>query len=233
MKNQNYLSIIFSFILSASILAQTPTAYDSQLLIDKKQVPAKEITVLGEPDLALKNFRAYLAKPYKVKSKIKGNSINVKEITLPGLIEKKGDITVTAEAVGEKSLVRVAYALGYDIYINSENYKTEYDQLGKLLVGFASRHQVSLLEMQLKTQKAFLKTKNNEISDEQSSLKGYEKQLKALKKNPEANKSQKELIEQKISTSKEIIKNGKGAASDYQSTIKSLEKQISDLKSKY
>ena len=74
-------------------------------------------------------------------------------------MKKKGDITITAESVDEKSLVRVAYALGYDIYINSKNYKTEYEQLGKLLVGFTSRHKVSLLEMQLKNQKTFLKTK--------------------------------------------------------------------------
>jgi len=228
-----YLTFFVLIIFTSMVDAQATTAYDSQMLIDKKQVPAKEVTVDGSPDLVIRNFRNYLSKPYKVKSKTKNNSIDVKGITLPGLIDKKGDLTVTAEAVNDKTLIKAAYALGYDIYVNSENYKTEFDQLGKLLTGFAVRHQVNLLEAQLKTQKGFLKAKNSEISDEQRALKGYEKQKKSLNKNPETDKSQIGLVDQKIKTSKEIIKNGKDAASEYQSVIKSLEKQIKDLKAAF
>jgi hypothetical protein len=212
---------------SQEIIVSTGTLFH-----DNRKIPAKEVMVNGKPEEALANFRSLLSKQYKVKSKIKKGTLEAKGALINGLIDKRGDLTVTADAVGEQTLVKAAFALGYDIIISEENYVEDFEKLGILVTRFANNHQLAQLQAMLKTQKKELKDKEKLLSTEQSALKTYERQLKSLKKSGNADKLQVELTEQKVNTSKELIDIQKSAVKDLKNLVDKTEATIRQLKSK-
>lgn len=199
---------------------------------DNRKLPAKEVMVNGKPDEALANFRSLLSKQYKVKSKIRRGVLEAQGIIINGLIDKRGDLTVTADAVGEQTLVKAAFALGYDIIVSDENYAEDFEQLGKLVTRFAANHQLAQLQAMLKTQKKELKDKERQLSAEQGALKTYERQLKSLKKSGNADPIQIELTEQKINTSKDLIDVQKSAVKEMKATVDKTDATIRQIKAK-
>jgi hypothetical protein len=227
------LTLLFAFLSTFSnIQAQDIIVANSVIVQDNRKLPAKEVTVSGKPDEALESMRNTLSKSYKAKSKVRKGTLEAKEVLLKGLIDKKGDLTVVADAVGDNSLVRASFALGYDIFVSEENYTEDYAQLGKLMNIFAMQHQLNRLETFIKLQKKELKSKNKILSAEQSALKTYDRQLKTLKKTDNADKMQLELTEQKINTSKGLIDVQKSAVEEIQNNISKMESQVKQIKSK-
>ncbi|MFN4123428.1 MAG: hypothetical protein ACK4GL_09025 [Flavobacteriales bacterium] len=223
---------LFLFIYKLNAQTQEIIVSTGTLFHDSRKIPAKEVMVNGKPEEALANFRSLLSKQYKVKSKIKKGTLEAKGALINGLIDKRGDLTVTSDAVGEQTLVKAAFALGYDIIISEENYAEDFEKLGILVTRFAKNHQLAQLQAMLKAQKKELKDKEKLLSTEQSALKTYERQLKSLKKSGNADKLQVELTEQKVNTSKELIDIQKSAVKDLKNLVDKTEATIKQIKAK-
>jgi len=218
--------------LNLNMLFAQAIISNGKLFHEKKEIPAKEMAVTGSPDDVLSNFKTFLAKNYKAKTKSKKNMLEGKAVTLKGVLEKTGDILVSFDQVGESTLIKFAYALGYDIYLNENDYPEDFQKLNLVLDRFYLFQEIAILEAKIKEQKSLLKTKNEQISAEQRTLNNSEKQLKAMKKNPAADKSEMDLIAQKMQSSKDLVKLQKSASDEIKALIKSYEKDIEKIKAK-
>ena len=98
-------------------------------------------TLNDNPDFYQKTFEDFTKREFGVKSKNDGkNQEVVKKISIPQIIDKRGDLRLTFFTEGSETKLALIFLLGYDIWINPQDYPEGMEQMRKLTGDYLKFH---------------------------------------------------------------------------------------------
>ncbi len=174
--------LFFSFIVDS--IAQVIAVEEGVVRIDKTETDAQIATLMINDDqLILKEGRKFIKKNLKVNMKKKGKQMmQAKEATINSISPKRGDLTFVMLKENGQDKLALAYALGYDIFINDEEYPAEAANLKNLLRGFLTEYYKTHFEKQLREEEKKLKKLTRQLSANQRQQRGIQKDIEKNRK---------------------------------------------------
>jgi hypothetical protein len=216
---------LISIFISTAVVAQdfeVKIANDS-LTFDDTRYLAVSTSVDGTRDEVAEIWKAFLKEEYDIKSiKInKTNFIVEKEVVIPEIIKKRGDLILQAVSYPStgKAKLTLSYRLGYDICVNPVIFSKEYTKMQNFLeyFGYYYYNEVTSLEIaDLRKKSADLEKEKKHNNNRNNTL---ENSNKNLDKNITSNNT-------KIEKKKDEI--NKGTTADVDKT----NQKIKDLEAK-
>jgi hypothetical protein len=152
MKNISTLAVtIILFFLSGNSFAQMYVPVERSITFGKTEANAWVISVDEEPlDALKKSWSTYAKRELGLKSKKDGrDALIAKEVEVPSISQKTGDLRMMVFTEDGLSHVAVAYTTGYSTSINTQNNPRDADKLRQLTRNFVMHYKLSLLNEQL------------------------------------------------------------------------------------
>ncbi len=210
------------------------------ILIDGVSVNVVSADLRGDVDDIKKAWPKYIKKQLDEKVKEKDGVYRLMETVVNQVTDKRGNLIAYIFNKDGKVSLNVAYQLGYDVYINSGNYKEEYDRLEGFVQYFVYNYYNDFLPKYLKAQKKSLKVlKKEEKKSEKlikkankKVIKKSEKKLKKMAKNKskeETDKVQEEIESVNLNAD---MKNAVKDNEQQKQTLKSQKEILEKLKPK-
>ena len=120
-----YKLFIYLFLyVPLSGIAQNLFLIEREVPTSDVPVTALVMNVTDNFDEVIDNFKKYVKEEYDLKLKKEDNSMyEVKEVSLPHISVKRGDLRTYLIPTDSMNLLGLAYILGYDIYIDVRHLK--------------------------------------------------------------------------------------------------------------
>lgn len=214
---KSFLTFLFSSLM-VFVFGQGIVPQDGNVMHNKSSKPCLYVKVHPSPDELKDAWVEYLDKKHDVKLKGTGFLTNkdvlyAEKITLTEVSDKTMDLyTEIIEVEGETSMKLFA-AFGYDIYVNSTDYPTEYAALKKIMTTFLNEYipnyHSEKVELHQKRVKNFSKEQSSLKKTVDKNEKTIEKMNRKIEKmTEEIEKSKVELkeVEEKLTEEKEKLK---------------------------
>ena len=192
MKN-NILAISCSILVSMSVSAQSLSPQNSTIEHNDKMRTCLVVKLDPEPKELKKAWIRFLRKEYDVKLKGMGwfsnkDLLYKKEVIIKNLSPQTMDFYTYVVEDENGSEMRVFASLGYDIYLNEEQYPFEFNAMKEMIVSFLKEY--------------LPKYYNDKINESEGSVKGLNKEIKKLNKNIKNNQDDSEKLNKKIEQNK-------------------------------
>lgn len=230
------LAIIFCI---NSLTAQVVEINEEKVLIEKKMTPSWVFEVNEEPELIRKLFIDYTSDILGLNSKKKNNkSVLIEQSIVPGISDKSGDLWLVFNT---NDIVRasIAFFLGYDIAINSEDYPEEMEGMKDFTLDFIVYYKTIIVTEKIEDNSKRLEALKKSLLKQQNTGNELSKQIaktekKLLKESDEAKRFElnNENIERKskISATNQIIENTKDEINSVTGVLKSLNDDLTRIK---
>lgn len=242
-KMKTFLIVAISLLTYSQLHAQTSLLnFNEDTLLLNGVLVNVGITILkGDIKEINKSWESFIKTHLNEKMKEEDGVLVLKEIVINQVTDKRGDLlTYTYNKDNEVSF-NVAYKLGYDVYLNSTLYPTEFEKFKEYVYYFVYNYYNDYLPQYIKEKNKNLKVLKKEISKAEKSIKKSEKQNKKLNKsNSKSNKKigkmdkkiyvladedkKNELSSSKSTIEKEIAKNEESV--NYNSGLISAQKSV-------
>ncbi len=163
------LTILLTTIGFSTLHAQNLEIVEKKILIEKTPVDALVMAIGEEYTFSKKTFKAYVKDALDVKMGNDGKSaLLAQKVNVPTLSSKKGDLKATYFTDRDSAYLGVSFILGYEIFINSENYPEEMKKLREFVRGYQEYH--------------FTSFHNNQIADQENQKKKLLKEIKTTER---------------------------------------------------
>ncbi len=151
MKTMHTLLVVFLTLTSTLLLAQNYTPVEQTIPMGSKSVNAWVINVGEEPtDVLRKSFMKYAKQQWDVKMKKDGKEAAIAKATvIPSLSTQQGDLKASFFTEGNETRMAVAFMPGYDISFNTQDNKTEMENLRKSVKHFVKSYKMAQYQDQL------------------------------------------------------------------------------------
>lgn len=202
MKN-NILIISFSILVSMSVSAQSLSPQKSTIKHNEKMRPCLVVKLDPEPKELKKAWIRFLKKKYDVKLKGMGwfsnkDLLYKKEVNVKRLSSQKMDFYTYVVEDENGSEMKVFASLGYDIYLNEEQYPLEFRAMKEMIVSFLKEYLPGYYHDKINESEGSVKSLNKEITSLNKSIKDNEDRTKKLSKEIEESKTDIKENSQKL-----------------------------------
>ena len=159
-------------------------AQDLSSIHDKVQVTdvvadAWTATLNDNPDFYQKTFEDFTKREFGVKSKNDGkNQEVVKKISIPQIIDKRGDLRLTFFTEGSETKLALIFLLGYDIWINPQDYPEGMEQMRKLTGDYLKFHYMQYYQNQMEDNEKLIDKHRRDINRSENTIANLRKQIK-------------------------------------------------------
>ena len=179
-----HIAIIFGILfVSLSLQAQIHIFLNEQGIdLDDGRLSAWVFPIPGEMDDAFDSFQDYCKERSDLRLKNGGENILIAEkISLPNISTKRGDLIAYAYDNNMYNAFAVAFQLGYDISLNSKEFKVEMGTLRNYTKEFMTylyaHHYSDKIEVMQKEQKSLEK----DLAKENSNINSLKKKVAGLR----------------------------------------------------
>lgn len=187
-----------------------------QVSYESKLRPALEYTSEVDVKGIKKQWKGFLMRNYNISSKSKGVFMTSEDVVISSLSDKRMNLYASVMENGAGSKVKFFGAFGYDIYIDSKSYQTEFSNMKKIVENFI--YESTTVFYNEKTN--VLSKKIAVLTDKNASL------LKEIQKNSANIK----LGKQKVETLSEVEDDGsKASLKAKKKIIKIQKKEVSAI----
>jgi len=171
-------------ILCALLLLPFMLVAQQHLFLDEKEIVIGEnnatawvFPVEGEIDGALSHLQDYAKERSKLKMKGRGNMLIAEDVSIPAVANKNGDLIGYGFPLESYNAVGIAFQLGYDVYLNSEQWNQEMTNLRNYAKEFMSYHYERSYSERIESAEKEIKTLNKELAKGEKQVKKLEKKI--------------------------------------------------------
>lgn len=125
----------------------------------------------GDFEKIKKEWKSFIKEKINQKMSGKDDILIAKELVINSISEKRGDFIAYFVNKGEDISLNIAFKLGYDISLNSNQYPDEFSKLKNLLESFVYKYYNENLKDQIKDKSKEIKKMTNEKEKNESQIK--------------------------------------------------------------
>ena len=181
-------------LMTLPALAQDLDAQAREFLMEGKPTYALVARVEGDHEYLRKKWVKYVDKELHLKLRKNGNVYRADKVNIYRITDKRGDLLSVFYDDAGAAHMAVSFAIGYDIFLNYDQYPEEFRQFEALVNRFLWEYYrgyyedyVALKNKQIKTAEKQVRSFSRQIKQqERSGRKEQRAYEKALKKNPDA-----------------------------------------------
>lgn len=197
-------TLLFIFISTIFLNAQSLTVENSMTDYDEKTYPAVTVTMNPSPDKVKEEFEDYMKDNYDVKMKGTGLFSNRDVLYADRVdIEKISDKTLDFRAKiierGDITELSVFGSFGYDLPISRERFPEEYRQLKRITVDFINEFLPDYYKDRVDETEEMLEDLVKDREKLKDDITDNEEEIEKLRKENEENRKEMEELETKIS----------------------------------
>lgn len=197
------LFICIALFVSLSVNAQSLVPEKSTIEHNNKMRPCLLVKLDPEPKTLKKAWIKFLKKEYDFKLKGMGwfsnkDLLHTEEVTIEKLSSKKMDFYTYVVEDENGSEMKVFASLGYDIYLNEEEYPVEFKAMNEMIVSFLKQYLPEYYNGKIYESEKTIKSLNKEIKNLKKDIKNNENNIEKLNKKIEKNKASVEDNSQKL-----------------------------------
>ncbi|MGV3611909.1 MAG: coiled-coil domain-containing protein [Fluviicola sp.] len=193
---KNTLFICFAMLVSLNGTAQSLAPEISTIEHNDKMRTCLMVKLEPEPKTLKKAWISFLKKKYDLKLKGMGwfsnkDLLHNEEVIIPKLSPKKMDFytSVVQDENSDGSEMKVFASLGYDIYLNEEQYPIEFKAMNEMIVSFLKEYLPKYYNKQINESAANVKSLNNDIIGLKDNIKDNQGRIEKLDKEIEKNRT--------------------------------------------
>lgn len=205
--------LISGFLLLNSwiVNSQSIEPITSTIEYNKGMRPCIMVNIDPEPKTLKKVWTKFLRKEYNFKLKEKGlfgnnDLLYIKEVRIDQLSSKKMDFFTQIIEDENGSEMKVFASLGYDIYLNNQDYPVEFRLLNEMLVSFLKQYLPEYYKKDIKDSAKRVKELKQEIASLEANRKSNNDKIEKLKKDVEMYKLSVEENSDKLAIAEEKLK---------------------------
>ncbi len=225
---------------------------EENILINGVSVNVGNTMLKGDLDAINKSWKSFIKTHIKEKMREENGVLVIKETVVNQITDKRGDLLAYIYNKDNEISLNVSYKLGYDVYLDSKLYPTEFNKLKEFINYFVYNYYNDYLPKYIKENNKNLKALQKENNSAEQIIKKKEKQNNKLNQNntkyqkniskldlkysniEDENKkialnSSKLEKEKKIAENEKSITYNSGLISTQQSIITSLKPQVDTL----
>jgi hypothetical protein len=224
---KNFIFLTLFLVLSSLIIAQNSLLNfkEKEVMIEGILTNVVSIELVGDLSEVQKLWENYAKDKFEGKHKEKDGIFITEQTVINKITDKRGDVIVYIYNIDNKVSYNLAYKLGYDVYLNSEKYPTEFENQIDFAKHFVSVYYADILPKMIKTSKKELKNLEKQSKKSEKTIK------KAEKKNIKLNKKTAKTLEKSKSDElNTIIKENDAVISAQENVIDDIEPKITLLK---
>lgn len=239
MKTKIYAVLIAVFMIGLNSYSQQIEINEEKVLIDNKPVNAWVAVINEDIDLVRKSFIKFTKDKYDLNAKKKSRkSVVVEQANIPTISAKAGDLWLVFQPENNTIKIGVAFFLGYDIIINSEDYPTEMDNLKTFVREFIVYYKSEYFNTLIAESNKRLQALSKELKQNNKTIKELSRQIAKSENTMYKEKDEKVKFElgnknieykSKIQASHEIIINLKEEISKVTTSLNEIKANLKKL----
>ena len=179
---------------------------EENILINGASVDVANTMLKGDLNNIKKSWKSFIKKHIDEKMSDDNGVLTVKETVINQITDKRGDLLTYIYNKDNEISLNVAYKLGYDVYMNSAQYETEFKKLEDFVNLFVYNYYNDYLPKYIKGKNKSLKVLTKEKSKAEKSLKKSEKETAKLNKSNASIKKETTATAAKIITTEDDAK---------------------------
>jgi hypothetical protein len=146
--------LLFVFFFSVHLHAQLidQQVNEETMLIDGISTTVQKARVIGEVSEFRDIWRDFLKDEFNIKSSRKGEVLIAEEVVVNRITDRRGDLILFLYPHDKEVNFNLAFRLGYDIYINSDEFPEEATNLKDFTVYFINFYYYHYLEDYIRKQ---------------------------------------------------------------------------------
>ena len=227
------------------ILALLITGFYGKLIgqdmtVVSKKVPVTDVVIDGwvatlndEADVYKKNFADFIKKEFDHKVSNQGKTAaKAEKISLTRISDKRGDLWLQFYTDGSDTKAAIGFLLGYDIWINPEEYADGMEQMRLLTRDYLRYHYTEYYTAIAEKDLKLINGYNKEISKAERSITNMRKQIDKNneKLTTESNPSKRSNMERKNGQNLAEIEELTSSIPELQGKISSLDQHVQQTK---
>jgi prefoldin subunit 5 len=223
---KNALFLIAGMILTGSLHGQTHLFLDEQEVnLEDGKATAWVFPVVRDLEEALNDLKDYCKDRSDVKLKKEGDNLFIAEkISLPTIATKRGDLIGYCYITEQYYAMAIIFKMGYDISLNSQDWKPEMENLRNYAKAFMAYHYEQSYARRLKILEKDLKDQEKERDQNEGKINNLTDKINNLSK-----KIGKETDTLKIEDYEAEIRTLEADIRTLMDTLPGLEATIADL----
>ena len=233
--NMNKIFLTFCLLFSYSIYGQDLMVIHRQIAVTDVSVDSWSATLNDDMSFYEQTFEDFTKREFGSKSQDDGkNEELLKKVSIPQVTDKRGDLRLTFFTEGSQTKMGVSFMLGYDVWINPEDYSEEMEKLRHLTRDYLRFHYTEyyndIIEKDLKLisgHKKSIQKSEKSIGTMRSQISRNEEKLKN-----ESNARRQTNMEKKNQQNALDIERLESEIPELQTTIDSLDEHILQMKEK-
>ncbi len=142
-------------LASFSLFAQSLniSVGNNTMLIDGVSTSVQTATVSGDIDDFKRIYKRFLKKNFDVKTNGRDNKLVSEEVVINQITDKRGDLILFAYPLPNEVSFNLAYKLGYDVYLNPQEFPEESERLQEFARFFLFHYYYQYLQTYIKQEK--------------------------------------------------------------------------------
>ncbi|MDD2386691.1 MAG: hypothetical protein PHP52_07890 [Bacteroidales bacterium] len=178
------LIIAIAFLTLGQLNAQNSLLNfnEENILINGTPVNVGNVMLKGDIKDISKSWESFIKTHLNDKMKEDDGVLVLKETVINQITDKRGDLLTYIYNKDNEISLNVAYKLGYDVYLDSKLYPTEFDKFEEFINYFVHNYYNDYLPSYIKEKKKALKVLQKEEKKAKKSIKKSEKQNIKLNK---------------------------------------------------
>ena len=190
---------------------------EETMLIDGISTTVQKARVVGNIDDFRDLWRDFLKDEFDIKTSKKGDVIIAEEVVVNRITDRRGDLILFMYPLEKEVNFNVAYRLGYDVYLNAEEFPAESANLKDFTVYFINYYYYHYLEDYISKQEKNLRDLQSEMKTSVRNIQKSQKTVSKMEKKMEKNEKKIE----KLTASMESMSEG---------DKESVQREINDMR---
>lgn len=204
MRNLIVLLLLISCHLQAQLIDDQ--VKEETILIDGIATTVQKASVVGNVDDFRDQWRSFLKNEFNVRSSRKGDVLTAEEVVINRITDRRGDLIIFLYPLEKEVSFNVAYKLGYDIYLNSEEFPEETAQLKEFTAYFINYYYYHYLEDYISRQEKNLRDLRKDLKKATKTIQKADRSVAKLQRKISKNEKRIERLSSSVSTASESEK---------------------------
>ena len=232
------MKIIFTIvntIIATSVLGQNLTVTHSKIPVSDITADVWSANLNDDMSFYEETFEDFTKQEFGSKSRNDGKNEEILEkVSIPQVTDKRGDLRITFYTEDSRNKLGLSLLLGYDVWINPDDYPQEMERLKQFTIDYLRFHYVhyynDIIDDDMKLindyQKSIAKSEKS-IGNMRSQITRNEEKLKS-----ESNANRKKNLENKNNQNTQDIERLEAEIPEMQKKIESLNEHVLQMKEK-
>lgn len=231
----NKIFLTWCLLFSSSMYGQDLMVIHRQIAVTDVTVDSWSATLNDDISFYEQTFENFTKREFGSKSRDVGKNEELLEmVSIPQVTDKRGDLRLTFFTEGSQTKMGISFMLGYDVWINAEDYSEEMEKLKHLTRDYLRFHYTEyyndIIEKDLELingHKKSIEKSEKSIGTLRSQISRNEEKLKN-----EGNAKRQSNMEKKNQQNALDIERLESEIPELQTTIDSLDEHIQQMKEK-